>query len=570
MNNELLNELQAWEHGLGSASDNNYVLASTFIAQPETMNVANEQLQAKLLERNFHLSILAKNQGGTRTSWLYAWLLSSLTTRRTISAMPASLYSHGPLNLLELEGNKQQKLLISELVKGGRQVCFAMAEPNTGSNLLAIDCRAEQTESGWLITGTKGIIGLPANASHAVILAKTAVAGPASLSFFLVDIQDQTKVARTYFASKGMRDQLFGQLTFNQFSVANDALIGQQGFAFESALKVQQYVKFMSTAASHGGCHNLLRQVSVYAQERHLTEHAHVRFLLAKSMAALYTLEATVFVSASLQSLPKKQFSIATSVCKSIAIAVADEVMATVKMLLCSNGVIDVKPIYAIATKIIDDLEMVRSIDTNPVTNLNNIVAQLSALQFKTEQRKEEDKLIHFNDIITLFDVECTLLSDTPTTASVTNVDGDYLLTAITVLPEQLFHLVEDKYLAKFTAIAQCLSAALKAFWQKLASLNDKSTHARKSSADIKSVARLELASEFCQIYSASAMLLLWVANYKRFSQLMDVDVFLWLLAARVSPETNLVSDCDDAYSFLAMNIKKSQSLSWLSVNLEQ
>jgi alkylation response protein AidB-like acyl-CoA dehydrogenase len=60
----------------------------------------------------------------------------------------------GPL-ILKVGTSEQQQRYLPGIAKGDLSFCIGMSEPNAGSDLAAIEARAERDTGGWRLNGTK-------------------------------------------------------------------------------------------------------------------------------------------------------------------------------------------------------------------------------------------------------------------------------------------------------------------------------------------------------------------------------------------------------------------------------
>lgn len=90
--------------------------------------------------------------------------------------------------LLACTGEQIARYLLPA-VAAERSECFALTEPGAGSDVMAIETRAEQTADGWRLTGQKHFISGGTEADFAIVFAVTSVDadGFKRVSAFLVD-----------------------------------------------------------------------------------------------------------------------------------------------------------------------------------------------------------------------------------------------------------------------------------------------------------------------------------------------------------------------------------------------
>ena len=82
----------------------------------------------------------------------------------------------------------QKRAWLPRLASGEIMAAISVTEPDTGSDVAAIACRAEPTEGGWLISGQKAWCTFAGRADVIAVLARTGeAAGARGLTLFIVD-----------------------------------------------------------------------------------------------------------------------------------------------------------------------------------------------------------------------------------------------------------------------------------------------------------------------------------------------------------------------------------------------
>ncbi len=82
----------------------------------------------------------------------------------------------------------QKQAWLPRLASGEVMAAISVTEPNTGSDVAAVACRAEPTTGGWLISGQKAWCTFAGRADVIALLARTGdVAGAKGLTLFMVD-----------------------------------------------------------------------------------------------------------------------------------------------------------------------------------------------------------------------------------------------------------------------------------------------------------------------------------------------------------------------------------------------
>jgi (2S)-methylsuccinyl-CoA dehydrogenase len=82
----------------------------------------------------------------------------------------------------------QKQAWLPRLASGEIMAAISVTEPNTGSDVAAVACRAEPTQGGWLISGQKAWCTFAGRADVIALLARTGeVPGAKGLTLFIVD-----------------------------------------------------------------------------------------------------------------------------------------------------------------------------------------------------------------------------------------------------------------------------------------------------------------------------------------------------------------------------------------------
>jgi (2S)-methylsuccinyl-CoA dehydrogenase len=81
----------------------------------------------------------------------------------------------------------QKQTWLPKLASGAIMAAISVTEPNTGSDVASVACRAEPTDGGWLISGQKAWCTFAGRADVIALLARTGDGGAKGLSLFIVD-----------------------------------------------------------------------------------------------------------------------------------------------------------------------------------------------------------------------------------------------------------------------------------------------------------------------------------------------------------------------------------------------
>jgi alkylation response protein AidB-like acyl-CoA dehydrogenase len=154
---------------------------------------------------------------------------------------------------LIVHGTEEQKArLLPGIVDGSDAYCQLFSEPNAGSDLAGLQCRAERDGDGWVVHGQKVWTSGGQIANKGFLLARTNVDVPkhAGLSYFAID------VCQTGIEIRPLRE-LTGRSYFNEVfltgaRVHGDDLIGGEGNGWAVANTTLGFERALSGEAEVG------------------------------------------------------------------------------------------------------------------------------------------------------------------------------------------------------------------------------------------------------------------------------------------------------------------------------
>ena len=208
-----------------------------------------------------------------------------------------SHWARGPSALLELVTPEAAKMVTPDLIAGKTTMCFALSEPEAGSDAAMIKTRAEPEGDGWRLSGTKIWITNSPHADVAVIFAITdpelAAARRGGISAFLVPTKSKGfSLDRTIkmWGHAGTDEAL---LRFDRIRIEPWQLIGELHKGFKLALLGVGLGRMYNSARGVGYGRWALDQAVEYAKVRKtfgkpISEYQGVMFPLAESAMELH------------------------------------------------------------------------------------------------------------------------------------------------------------------------------------------------------------------------------------------------------------------------------------------
>ena len=138
----------------------------------------DDAVAKKMAELGWYGLEIDEEYGGSGGSFLDATLFLEETTRgrAPIGAYGVTLIVVGALNRLGTEDQKRD--LLGRVANGGT-LAIAMSEPEAGSDVGALQCKAERDNGEWVLNGSKMWCSFAHKASHILIVCRSE-RGPAS------------------------------------------------------------------------------------------------------------------------------------------------------------------------------------------------------------------------------------------------------------------------------------------------------------------------------------------------------------------------------------------------------
>ncbi len=175
----------------------------------------------------------------------------------------------GPTPILLDSTDEQKEKYLYPLVRGEITACFALSEPDAGSDATALRARADRSNGAFILNGTKSIITNAVQADFAMTFAVTdeSLGARGGVTCFLVDSElPGFSVARSHscMAFKGFQ----GELVFEDCRVPAENVLGQEGYGLILALDWINTNRVKTGATAVGIARRLLKMSTDYARQR--------------------------------------------------------------------------------------------------------------------------------------------------------------------------------------------------------------------------------------------------------------------------------------------------------------
>jgi len=209
-------------------------------------------------------------------SWGCAGISGSLTINN-VASLP-----------ILIAGNEQQKkTYLGRLSHDHQLAAYAVSEPNAGTDVAAIQTKAERVGDEYLLNGTKQFITNASVANFFIVFAVTdKSARGKGISAFIVERDWAGVIPGRKDDKMGQRASNTAQLIFEDVRVPKENLLGQEGDAFKIAMKVFDRSRPGTGVLAVGVARRALEEAVKYAGERKtfgvpIGQHQAIQFKIA-------------------------------------------------------------------------------------------------------------------------------------------------------------------------------------------------------------------------------------------------------------------------------------------------
>ncbi|MBF9032160.1 acyl-CoA dehydrogenase [Rhodobacterales bacterium HKCCE3408] len=147
-------------------------------------------------------------------------------------------------------------------------LAYCLTEPGSGSDAAALKTKAERTNEGWRLTGTKAFISGGGYADAYVVMCRTGGEGPKGISAILVEDGTEGLSFGGLEDKMGWRAQPTRQVQLDAALAPPENLLGEEGHGFRYAMKGLDGGRLNIAACSLGGAQAALDATLSYMAER--------------------------------------------------------------------------------------------------------------------------------------------------------------------------------------------------------------------------------------------------------------------------------------------------------------
>jgi alkylation response protein AidB-like acyl-CoA dehydrogenase len=192
---------------------------------------------------------------------LRAYLGEALASRDLVEPGIYSMTEVLAPTMIDYAAPELAATMVPRLLRGDETWCQGFSEPDTGSNLASLSCRATRTDDGWRVTGQKVWTSLAQYAQRCVLLTRTGSPDSAhrGITALFVDMDAPGITIRPIETMHGAPE--FSEVFFDDVAVPFDRTLGDEGQGWSVAMDLLPYER--STALWHRAAylHRRLQQL---------------------------------------------------------------------------------------------------------------------------------------------------------------------------------------------------------------------------------------------------------------------------------------------------------------------
>ncbi|CAG8610754.1 475_t:CDS:10 [Ambispora gerdemannii] len=186
--------------------------------------------------------------GGLQKGYFeHTFIMEEISRASGSVALAYGAHSNLCVNQIVRNGNEKQKdKYLPKLISGEHVGALAMSEPNSGSDVISMRCRAENKGDHYVLNGNKMWITNGSDANVLVVYAKTNMdAGPKGITAFLVEKGFEGFSTAQKLDKLGMRGSNTCELVFENCKVPAENVLGSEGrgtYVLMSGLDLERLV----------------------------------------------------------------------------------------------------------------------------------------------------------------------------------------------------------------------------------------------------------------------------------------------------------------------------------------
>jgi alkylation response protein AidB-like acyl-CoA dehydrogenase len=247
------------------------------------------ELIAQMAEQGYLGAIVPREYGGAGLDYLTYGLIVEQVGRgcsamRTVVSVQTSLVCSA---IMRWGTEEQKQRYLPKLCSGEWLGCFALTEPDTGSDAANQKTRARRDGDGWLLNGSKMWISMGNHAKVALVFAQTdPELKHKGVACFLVDTDQDGFQPSVIEGKMGLHGSDTAAISLDDVRASDDEMLGEVGDGFKIAMSALDSGRYSVAAGCVGICQGCVDESVRYSQERQQFGRPIASFQLVQAMIA--------------------------------------------------------------------------------------------------------------------------------------------------------------------------------------------------------------------------------------------------------------------------------------------
>ena len=226
----------------------------------------NPEIYAKIADLGWLGAAIPEEYGGAGGGSVDLCLLCEEFSRGQIPMgfFPVTMMSARPVELFGSDGLKEE---ILPRIVAGTVYAIAMSEPEAGSDVGNVSCRAERANGGWVINGQKTWITGAHAADHILLVCRTARTGNKHEGLTMISVpREASGLEIRGIDTMGGRE--VNDMFFTDCHVPDDRVVGRPDHAWMQLMAGLNNERLIIAAQALGMAERAFEDVLAYVKER--------------------------------------------------------------------------------------------------------------------------------------------------------------------------------------------------------------------------------------------------------------------------------------------------------------
>jgi glutaryl-CoA dehydrogenase (non-decarboxylating) len=240
------------------------------VAEDDRNHRFQKDIIQKMGELGFFGCVIPEEYGGSELGFLvHCLVVEEIGKASGALRVPFNCLAFGPaLTLINWGTEEQKQKYVPGLVSGETIGCFAITEPNAGSDVAAISTKAVKDGDHYVLNGTKTWATLASESDVILLFASTdPEAKGKGLSTFIIDSKTPG-ITTTSLDKMGVHSAPTGEIILEDCRVPADALVGPENKGFGICMSTLSNTRLTTAAGAVGMAQACLDASIAYCNER--------------------------------------------------------------------------------------------------------------------------------------------------------------------------------------------------------------------------------------------------------------------------------------------------------------